>query len=133
MSYPSQTQPEITLYRGFPIEQGYVWSPFVNKLEARLRFAGISYKLDVGSPMKAPRGKIPYLGVSKPNYPLKTLSDTSIISAWLTEEGLAEDLNAEMAPAEKARDLAFRALLEDKLYYYMVSLVRKSLLSSSLS
>jgi len=36
------------------------------------------------------------------------------------EEGRLEDLNAKLSPTERAMDLAIRALLEDKLYFYQV-------------
>ena len=61
---PSHKPPSsITLYRGFPDSGQYTWSPFVTKLETRFRFAGINYRVEAGSPLKAPRGKIPYIAV----------------------------------------------------------------------
>jgi Glutathione S-transferase N-terminal domain len=115
----------ITLYRGFQGSGAYVWSPFVNKLEARLRFAGLSYSSEAGSPMKAPRGKIPYVKISKPDAENETptlLGDSSLIIGHLMDEGLLEDLNATISPADKAHDAALRALLEDKLYFYQVNM-----------
>lgn len=38
-------QPPLTVYRGF------VWSPFVTKLETRLRFGGLAYKTEQGVDM----------------------------------------------------------------------------------
>lgn len=113
--------PSLTLFRGFPISAAYVWSPFVTKLEARLRFAGLAYKIDQGGPTKGPRGKIPYLAISKiSDAAPETLSDTALISEKLVADGLAEDLNGKLTAAEKAQDLAVRALLEDKVYFYQV-------------
>lgn len=113
--------PSLKLFRGFPSKPAYVWSPFVTKLEARLRFAGLAYTTDQGAPVKAPRGKIPYLHISKEkNGGSEMLSDTQLISEKLVAEGLADDLNGNLTAAEKAHDLAFRALLEDKLYFYQV-------------
>ena len=120
MDSSSKPQLSITLYRGFPQKGVYVWSPFVTKLEARLRFAGLSYNADAGSPVKAPRGKIPYIEISNPDAAPFMLSDSSQISARFVGEGLIKDLNVKLSPAEKAQDLALRALLEDKLYYYQV-------------
>lgn len=116
-------QPSLTLYRGFPSSASYVWSPFVTKLEARLRFAGLAYKTEQGAPPKGPRGKIPYLALSnnESSRP-EMLSDTALISEKLVADKLAEDLNAKLSPSEKAHDLALRALLEDKLYFYQVRL-----------
>lgn len=114
-------QPSLTLYRGFPISAAYVWSPFVTKLETRLRFGGLSYKTEQGSPPKGPRGKIPYLAISKNgSSDPETVSDTALISQKLVADGLAEDLNGNLTAVEKAQDLALRALLEDKLYFYQV-------------
>ena len=115
------TKPSITLYRGFPGTGTYTWSPFVTKLETRLRFAGLSYRTEGGSPTKAPRGKIPYMAISYPSSSTPTMtSDSSVISAQLVAEGYAKDLNAGLSPAEKTQDVALRALLEDKLYFYQL-------------
>ncbi|KAI4207108.1 MAG: hypothetical protein LQ349_009886, partial [Xanthoria aureola] len=88
-------------------------------LEARLRFAGLAYKVDQGAPPKGPRGKIPYIALSKDGDSApEMVSDTSMISEKLVDDGLAEDLNGKLTPVEKAQDAAVRALLEDKLYFY---------------
>ena len=114
--------PSLTVFRGFPPSKSYVWSPFVTKLETRLRFAGLKYQLDQGGPLKGPRGKIPYVSVSREgDTAAKVLSDTNLISEELVASGLAEDLNAKLNAVEKAQDLALRALLEDKLIFYQVS------------
>lgn len=117
------TNPAITTFRGFPATAAYVWSPFACKLEARLRFAGLAYKVDQGAPPKGPRGKIPYIALSKDSDSApEMVSDTSMISEKLVDAGLAEDLNAKLTPVEKAQDAAVRALLEEKLYFYQVRL-----------
>jgi len=116
-----KSQLNITLYRGFLDSGAYVWSPFVTKLEARLRFAGLAYKTEPGSLQKAPRGKIPYIAISKASSePPTILADTTLICESLIENGLVDDLNADLSLVGKAQDLAFRALLEDKLYFYQV-------------
>lgn len=114
----------ITVYRGFPATANYVWSPFVTKLEARFRFAGVSYIPEQGSLIKAPRGKIPYMSIttSKTTSEPEFLSDTQLISDQLTERGILPDLNDHLSPTEKVVDQALRALLEDKLYFYNVRL-----------
>lgn len=115
-------RPSLTLYRGFPSSAAYIWSPFVNKLETRLRFGGLTYKTDQGAPPQGPRGKIPYLAISRNgSSEPETVSDSALISEKLVADGLAEDLNAELTAPEKAQDLALRALLEDKLYFYQAS------------
>ncbi|KAL8723150.1 MAG: hypothetical protein Q9225_000491 [Loekoesia sp. 1 TL-2023] len=111
--------PSLTLFRGFPASPAYIWSPFVTKLETRLRFAGLAYKTEQGAPPKGPRGKIPYLSISKNgDSASEMVSDTALISEKLVADGLAEDLNGKLTAVEKAQDLAIRALLEDKLYFY---------------
>lgn len=117
----STAHPSITLWRGFPVATGYTWSPFVNKLEARLRFGGLKYRKDVGTPLQAPRGKIPWVQVAVEDKPDETISDTTLIIKSFSESGWLPDLNASLSPAEKALDLSVRALLEDKAVFYNVS------------
>jgi hypothetical protein len=109
----------LIVYRGWLDPGKHVWSPFVIKLEARLRFAGVSYITDCGSVRKAPKGKIPYLECAD-----GTLGDSTLIIKQLVEWNRIPDLNAKLSPAAKAQDLALRALFEDKLYFYHV---RKSI------
>jgi hypothetical protein len=87
----------------------------VIKLEARLRFAGVSYVTECGSTRTAPKGKIPYLECRE-----GTLGDSTLIIKQLVEWERLPDLNSGLASAAKAHDLALRALLEDKLYFYHV-------------
>lgn len=126
MASDLKPQPSITVYRGFQDAGTYVWSPFVTKLEVRLRLGGLSYNTEPGSVPKAPRGKIPYIEISEtePNGQLlgssTTLADSSLISQKLVNANLLAALNGDLSPVEKAQDLALRALLEDKLYFYQV-------------
>lgn len=121
-----KAQPNITIFRGFQGSGAYVWSPFVTKLEARLRFAGLSYRTEAGSPLKAPRGKIPYISISKTELASQIpvtptiLADSTLIVAKFVEDGVLDDLNAKLSSTDKAHDLALRALLEEKLYFYQV-------------
>ncbi|KAI1372118.1 hypothetical protein F4677DRAFT_433528 [Hypoxylon crocopeplum] len=114
MSTTLKATPKLTVYRGFPVKNAYVWSPFVSKLETRLRFAGLPYKIEQGSLGQAPRGKIPY--VSIPGSP-DMLGDSTLITRKLVQDGLLPDLNASLTPVQRAQDLALRGLLEDKLYF----------------
>lgn len=111
----------ITLFRGFKDAGIFVWSPYVTKLEARLRFGGISYTADVGSPRSAPKGKIPYVEILHESGKTETLGDSTLIVNALCENGELSDLNARLSKVERAHDLALRALLEDKLSFYQVS------------
>ena len=114
--------PSITVSRGPSEQSAYTWSPFVTKLEVRLRFGGLAYDTDKGAPPQGPRGKIPYARISKEHASSsETVSDSTLISQKLVDESWVTDLNGNLPAAMAARDLALRALLEDKLYFYHVS------------
>ncbi|KAL1868805.1 hypothetical protein Plec18167_008110 [Paecilomyces lecythidis] len=139
MSSTTKHGPELTLYRGWLEPGRYVWSPFVIKLEARLRFAGVRYDIKAGSAREAPRGKIPYVEIRQRGSDSATsagtvttaavdgdgpscsttLADSTLIIKHLVERGILPDINAQASsPTVRAQDLAIRALLEDKLYFY---------------
>jgi hypothetical protein len=113
----------LTLFRGFPPNPRFVWSPFVTKLEARLRFDNVFYSLGGGSPRAGPRGKIPYLLVSESrdeDADSEMLSDTTLIINELISRGTLRDLNARLDPRDRALDAGVRSLLEDKLSFCQV-------------
>lgn len=114
--------PVLVVYRGFPERGVYVWSPFVTKLEARLRFARVSYRIETGSTQQAPRGKIPYVSLSHADDTTEpiVLADSQLISDALVDEGILPRLNTGLSPAESALDAAVKALVEDKLSFYNV-------------
>lgn len=116
--------PAITIFCGFKPTGVHVWSPFVNKLETRFRLAGLSYQVEAGSPLQAPRGKIPYISILDANSGDQTptlLGDSALIIQKLEGDGLLDDLNSKLSSVDKFQDLAVRALLEDKLYFLQVS------------
>ena len=119
-------KPALTLYRGLPTPSNYIWSPFVTKLEARLRFAGVPYVTAAGSLSKAPKGKVPYVEVRKPGQGEEAegeavvLSDSSLIAERLVEDGVLGDLNARLGARERVEDWGVRALLEERLYFLQV-------------
>ncbi|OQE37925.1 hypothetical protein PENCOP_c009G01205 [Penicillium coprophilum] len=117
MAVSLKTAPTITVFRGFPEKGCYTWSPFVTKLEARLRFGSITYSIEAGSPTKSPRGKVPYIIFEHDGQP-QSMSDSTLITKSFIGSGYLEDLNQRLSPVEKAQDLALKALLEDKLYFY---------------
>lgn len=124
MPPPPPASSSFILYRGWPTLGKHVWSPFVVKLETRLRFAGVAYECRSGNPIRAPRGKIPYVefpaaapGSEKPTQ----MGDSALITKHLVELGMLPDLNARLSPQQRELDLATRALLEDKLFFYHVS------------
>jgi len=131
-----EAAPSITLFRGWREPGKHVWSPFVVKVEARLRFAGVKYKIDSGSPMHAPKGKIPYLEYrgelpadavgglyvreDETSEPVLSLSDSALIIKTLTQAGVLPDLNGNLSAKDKLTDMGLRTMLEDKLYFYHV-------------
>ena len=110
---------KITVYRDPGMNGAYTWSPFVAKLETRLRLAQLPYSVTEGSFSEAPKGKLPYVRFGEEK---EAVSDSTLIARTLIETGLVEDLNADLSAEKKAMDLAMRALLEDKLYYMTVSM-----------
>lgn len=105
---------KFTVFRGSPATNAYVWSPFVTKLEARLRFASVPYTVSAGSPRSAPKGKIPYVQFEDGD----SLGDSTFIIKRLVSDGVLNDINAPLSAVQRAQDLAIRALLEDKVYFY---------------
>ncbi|KAI0391736.1 hypothetical protein F5Y17DRAFT_439148 [Xylariaceae sp. FL0594] len=126
---------KITVFRGWKDTTKFVWSPYVTKLEARLRFGGVAYTAEAGSPRSAPKGKIPYVEISPPlrreseerelEVPItaevagtQVLADSTLITKALCDAGVLPDLNVRLSKAERVHDLALRALLEDKMSFY---------------
>jgi len=110
---------KLTVHRGFDWPGRYTWSPFVTKLEVRLRFAGLPYAVGAGGPRSAPQGKIPYVDIPGED---QQMGDSTFIIRRLVEKDMLPDLNARLSKPEQAQDLAWRALMEDKLYFYGVSI-----------
>lgn len=85
--------------------------------------AGQPYSVDDGAPWLGPKGKIPYIEI--PSEVLATqelgvstkLGDSALIIKHMVDSHSLQDLNVSLSPAQKAQDLALRALLEDKLYF----------------
>ncbi|KAF4629526.1 hypothetical protein G7Y89_g8625 [Cudoniella acicularis] len=89
MSQTKPQQPQITLYRGW---------------------------LDRGK--RPPKGKIPYLELQTEGGEVEQIGDSTLIVKDLIERGVIPNINAEVSPVLQAQDLAIRALLEEKLYFY---------------
>lgn len=117
MESSSKNEQPITLYRGWDLPGKYVWSPFVTKLELRMRVAGLMYKADCGSVQSSPKGKIPYIAILETD----SMSDSALIISEMIQQNLVPDINGKLSTREQAFDLALRAMMEDKLYFYHVS------------
>jgi hypothetical protein len=118
---------DLKVHRGWAGHGSHVWSPFVVKLEARLRFAGVPYTTAAGGPRGGPKGKIPYVEflLEQPQKAgggggVVQMGDSSLIARHFVEEGVLPDLNRRLSAEDRARDLATRALLEEKLCFYHV-------------
>lgn len=104
----------ITLYKFGPAWGASDLSPFCTKVDAYLRMRGIPFETAVGDSRKAPKGKLPYLvddGV--------TIADSRDIIAHLEAKADAP-LDAGISPGERALGTAYRALLEEELYFHVV-------------
>lgn len=116
----------LTLFRGWADKGVYTWSPFVTKVEFRLRHAGLPYNVEAGSLKAAPKGKIPYVDLSPLLEEASTgpslLGDSTFIFRRLQDMDRLPDLNSHLSDEQKLQDLGVRALLEEKLYFYHVSI-----------
>lgn len=63
--------------------------------------------------------QIPWVEVSIPGQEPEILADTSLITKALIEKNILHDLNAHLSAKEKGQDLAIRAMLEEKLFFYV--------------
>lgn len=99
-----------------------MWSPYVTKVEFRLRQANVPYETAAGSPRNAPKGKIPYIELIGNDAEMtKTqIGDSAIIIKELANSNLVPDLNAKLSAVDKAQDAALIALMEDKMYFFNV-------------
>ncbi|MCJ1360668.1 MAG: hypothetical protein MMC33_010677 [Icmadophila ericetorum] len=124
MSSPSlHPHLHLTLNRGWPNRNSYVWSPFVTKLELRLRLSAFPYAVGTGATTKAPKGKVPYVELRRENGHVEQVGDSTLIIKHLTEGGYLGELNGGkegggVGTSMKVQDLALKALLEDRLYFY---------------
>lgn len=69
-------------------------------LEARLRFANIVYIPEAGSIFKAPRGKPPYISLSRAATPT-VLPDSTLIVHRLVEDNVLPNLNEKLSPVDR--------------------------------
>jgi hypothetical protein len=128
--------PKLTLFRGLPDRGKYAGSPFTTKLEFRLRHARLPYSVEAGSVKTAPKGKIPYVDLGAlvdedGSEGSAQMGDSTFIIQRLLGMGKIPDLNGELTAGQKLEDLAIRALLEEKLYFYLVSITRHDVLKQT--
>lgn len=94
-------------------------SPYVVKLEAWLRMAGVEYESELGLPQefypKSPLSSIPYLRLDG-----EILADSGLIISHL-EQALGNPLaEAQLSPEDAAKGELIQVLCEERLFYIMV-------------
>jgi glutathione S-transferase len=86
-------------------------SPFCQKLEAYLRFAGVPYKVvEEARAKNAPRGKLPFVDVDGVN-----LADGGLIVGFLKRH--YRDIDAGLTPMQVAQGRMLSAMLQNELYW----------------
>lgn len=89
-------------------------SPFSVKSLALLEMSGLPYARVNGDPRRAPNGKLPVLEDDG-----RTIADSHLIQAHLARAH-GFDPDAHLSDEDRAVSAAFRALLEDQLYWVLV-------------
>ncbi|MBR7745956.1 glutathione S-transferase family protein [Undibacterium baiyunense] len=101
----------LTLYK-----YGSVWdvldiSPFCSKVEVYFRLQKIDYRAQIANAQKSPKQKLPTVRLED-----RVICDSSVILAHF--ESISDHpLDAGMSPLELSIAQAYRALLEEKLYF----------------
>lgn len=91
-------------------------SVFCFKVETYLRMAGIEYKVKIGSPPKAPKGKLPYIKDSKTG---QTVSDSSDIIEYL-KATYGDTLDAHLTAQQRAQGHMLSRMLEEHTYWALL-------------
>ncbi len=86
-------------------------SHFCAKIETYLRMAQLPYQIVETLPLKAPRGKLPYIEDNG-----KKIADSRLIIHYL-KSTYGDSLDAHLSPEEIATAKAFQRLLEEHLYW----------------
>ena len=85
-------------------------SPFCCKVETYLRIAGIDHVVEPAFPLRAPKGKLPYIEDRG-----QLLADSRFIIAHL--KTVYKDLDADLNPQQLAVSMAMQRLLEEHLFW----------------
>ncbi len=86
-------------------------SPFVTKVETYLRMTEQKYETVIGDVRKAPRSQLPFVEIDG-----KRVTDSSAIVDDL-EAARSPKLDAHLDDRQRAVALAFKTMLEEKLYF----------------
>ncbi len=92
------------------------YSPFCVKLEAILRAMDIEFEIEPfnGNPAKFSKGKLPVIRDGD-----KIIEDSELIYQYLVNKGY-KDLDEHLTDLQKAQTVAFKALIEDNLTWFMM-------------
>jgi glutathione S-transferase len=90
-------------------------SPFVTKADVLLKMSGLPYKTVIGDLRKAPKGKLPYIEDDG-----KVMGDSTLMRLHL-EQRYGIDFDKPLSAAEKGIAWSVEKLLEDHLYWAMLS------------
>ena len=134
-------KPELIIYTLDRDHKTYSMSLFATKLHLRLRHGGIRYENAMGNRGDAPKEKFPYVrfvgggdhdddgGDGDDDGDGRFMGDSALIVERLVKRGKLEDLMMGSGVSEEIRamDLCLRVLVEDRLYYLIVSYFSSSL------
>lgn len=108
------TASDITVY-GFGPSSGLPdASPFVMKAQTLLKMANLPFRVGVSSPLKAPKGKLPFIDDGG-----RIVADTAFIRAHI-EAHYRVDFDAGLSDRQKAIAWAFERMAEDNLYWALL-------------
>lgn len=88
-------------------------SPFCVKLETWLRMAGLAYEAREANPLKAPKGKVPYIELEG-----RMMGDSQLILEHLAER-FGVTMDAGLDPEARARGHVIRRMLEEGTYWVL--------------
>jgi glutathione S-transferase len=91
-------------------------SPFVTKAEILLKLAGLPYRTHVGTPWRAPKGKLPYIDDDG-----ETIADSTFIR-WHLERKYGRDFDRGLSAEQRAVAWAFEKMAEEHLYWVVVDI-----------
>lgn len=104
----------IVLHQAPVAYRGLSLSSFCIKVEAYLRLVGLPYRTVEADPRKAPKGKVPYVTDGA-----RTVADSSDIVDYL-KSTYGDELDAGLAPRERAAAVLLRRTVEEHLYWAIV-------------
>ena len=116
---PDQTAPYLTIFGFEKPKNEYGWSPFVMKLHFRLRYGGLVYTVREGTKASAPKGKVPYVKFTETG---DVMGDSALIIQRLEELGKLDDVTAGLDEQTRAMDYCLTSMIEDRMYWYLVSI-----------